>query len=64
MKTTRDMESALRRLRELLDARGQSRSGEVIDLDQERRKRAARTHNGSRRPQLTGPRESEPDRNE
>lgn len=64
MKTTNDLESALRRLRELAGARGRRTSGEVIDLEVERRKRQVRTrlHNEARLPPRTG-RGDGPDRN-
>ena len=64
MKTSNDLESALQRLRELSGARERRTSGEVIDLDEERRKRQARTRDRSRLPQLSDVRESTPERKE
>ena len=56
-------ESEWQRLLGLLDARRQPRAGVVIDLDEMRKKRAARVRDGSR-PQLSSPgvRRDGPDR--
>lgn len=66
MKTSDDLESALRRLRELCDAREKRTSGVVIDLREERKKRQARAgfHGDPRLPPRTGPGGSRPDSKE